>query len=328
MKRKIFLAITTVLSAVFLASCSCDSCAGNTKVSFKDYYLQDADHAVGNEINETITYSVTHTGNNTYNNYSVQYSNGTYQTNLQTVSDENGASYMFLTSTFSINVSFTYEGASTEFFTDTSTSTVVFRSAKNMLMPISSTKTVYSHSPAQSAGDKLEDCYVEYHQTVTTTYNSDCTEGESVIINHKNNDETISYDFEIEETEKYAYLDNEQLLFALRCMNPSNTGKVQVYSPFANAVQTVTTTFGSSSATDFKNLTINGQTHESLQISYLPVTMEIDVKNNGTTQTAWIAETKNTNNNTYRKVMLKYIVPLPFTLGELHYNLVSADFIN
>lgn len=327
MKRKIFLALTTVLSAVFLASCSCDSCAGNTKVSFKDYYLQDADHAAGNEFNETITYSVTHTGNNTYNNYSVQYSNGTYQTNLKKVSDEKGDTYILFTSTFSINVSYTYNGETSELFTDTSTSAVTFRDAKNMLTPVSSTKTVYSHSPAQSA-NALKDCYVEYHQTVTTTYNSDCTAGSSNIINHLKADEKTSYDFEIEDTDKYAYLDNEQLLFALRCMNPNTTGKVQVYSPFANSVQTISTAFGSSNSTDFKNLTINGKTHESLQISYLPVTMEIDVKNNGTTQTAWIAETKNTNNNTYRNVMLKYIVPLPFTLGELHYNLVSADFIN
>ena len=322
MKRKIIFTIAMALTTTFLASCSaCDSCAGNTKVSFKDYYVYDADIDYNN-VDETLTYKVTHSGNATYNGYTVQYSNGQYKTHLQ----KTGEDLYTLTSDFSINVCFVYGGVSTEVLTDTTHSVVVFHSAKNMLKPVSSEKTLYSHSPARGSVTELNDCYEEYHQTVKTVYNENG--GEFTITDHMDNDATSSKSFEIENTEKYAYLDNEQLLFALRCMSPSSTAKVQVCDPFDNSMQLVSTTFGSSTATDFKNLVINGETKESLEISYYPVSWEKNAKNNGTTKTVWIAETKDANNNTYRNVMLKYIVPLPFTLGELTYELVSANFSN
>lgn len=324
MKRKIFLAMTTALSALFLASCSCNACSGNTKVSFKDYFLRDVKDNPAT-VSETLVYSVSHTGSNTYNNYTVNYSNGTYTTNLQktgqTQINETDVAIYTLTTSFTIDVSYTYNGVSLEVpFTDTITSTTTFYSGTYMLKPISSEKTIYSHSPAQSQPDSLEKCYMEYNQTVKTDYSNNS----STIINHKDGS-TKTNTFEIEDTDKYAYLDNEQLLFALRCMTPSNTAKMQVYSPFANSVQQIATTFGSAASQNFE-LSIAGKEGNSFNISYYPVSLEIDAKHNGTTQTAWIAETKDASNNEYRNVMLKYIAPLPFTLGELHYNLISATF--
>lgn len=320
MKRKIFLAMTTVISALFLASCSCDGCAGNPKVSFKDYYWKDADYAV-TEVNETLSYAVTHSGNNSYNDYTVHYSDGVYEMHLQ----KTGEDVYTLETNFSIGVSFEYGGVSTEVFQDSTSSTTTFYSAKNMLRPISSTKTVVSHSPAQNAPEKLEDCYTLYNQTVTTVY--DGAKGTTTVVNNENQ-KSITTNFEFEDTDKYAYLDNEQLLFALRCMNPSATGKVQIYSPYANAVQVISTAFGSNVSGNF-NLKLNGATEsQAYQVSYTPVTLEIDAKLNGNTQTVWIAKTTDTNNNTYRNVMLKYVAPLPLTLGEFTYNLVSATFAN
>ncbi|MBQ7924402.1 MAG: hypothetical protein IJ329_03755 [Clostridia bacterium] len=321
MKRKIFLALTMVAAMTFLASCSaCDSCAGNTKVSFKDYYLNDVDYPI-TEVHETLSYKVSHSGNTSYNGYTVEYSNGT---NEWTLTKNKGEDFYTLTRNFSIDVLFTYGGVSTEKFTDTITSSVAFYSAKNMLQPISSEKTIVCHSPSQSTVDSLDDCYTLYNQTVKTVYNEDATGGEATITNNENG--AVSTDeFEIEDTDKYTYVDNELLLFALRCMNPSSTAKVQVYAPFNQATQVISTAFGSSAAADFEGLTVNGET-KTAEISYVPVTLEIEAKNSGSAQTAWIAETKDAKNNTYRNVMLKYTVPLPFALGELNYELVSATF--
>jgi len=319
------------MTTVFLASCSaCEACSGNTKVSFKDYYLSDANHAVS-EVNETLSYDVVHEGNNSYNGYKINYANGTYTTTLTKNKDNkdtpfNESETYTLVSKFSIDVTYEFNGTSVE-FTDTTNASVIFYAAKNSLQPLSSQKTVYSHSPSQNTPSKIEDCYTEYHQTITTEYNDACTGGKTTVVNHKfPNSQPDVQNFEIEDADKYTYLDNEQLLFALRCMTPTTSGKVQIYSPFVKSVQTIKTVFGSANTSQF-HLKLNGATEkQTYEISYLPVNVDLEAKHNGATQEVWIAETLNITNNEYRNVMLQYTTPLPFNLGKLQYKLVSANF--
>ncbi len=318
MKRKIFLALTMILTASFLASCSaCDSCAGNTKISFKDYYLKDAENPPI-ALSETLTYAVSVKNNNQYNGYKIEYSNGSYVSTLTKMPNED---FYTLKTDYSINIAFTYNGVTSDTFTDTITSEITFMPAKYTLRPMKSTKTLHTHSPSSGSVEKVEDCYFEYHQTVETTYDEDGKGGKSTITNHKNEDKQTPSTFEIEETDKYTYVDNEQLLFALRCMN-NVSGTLQVYSPFVERVQKISVSAGSSKKEDFANLTING-IQQTAEISYLPITVQLDETNSGMSQTAWIAEKTATGNNTYKNVMLKYVVTMPYTLSELHYDLVS-----
>ncbi len=323
MKRKFFIATTMILTTAFLASCSaCDSCSGETKASFKAYYLENAElEEQVTTINETLTYEVTHHDNNKYNGYTVVYGKGTYTVTLKKAANE---STYTLTSKLEMPLQYELNGVSTEILTDIVESKVEFMSTKYSLRPVRSTKTLKSHSPTQASPSDLEDCYAFYHQKVETEYNKDCTKGESVITDltkEKNNKKTHSFD--IEDTDKTTYLDNEQLLFALRCMKPNDT-KLQIHSPFSST-QTIAISFDSSKSSKFENLTIEGEKITE-DIAYIPVSMEIKAEDSGSAKTAWIAETKNAEDNTYRNVMLKYIVPLPYSLGELHYDLISADF--
>ncbi len=319
MKRKIFLTMAIALTATFLASCSCDSCGGNTKVSFKDYYLKNAYNS-NEPTNEVLEYKVEHEGNDSNQYYKLSYSDGMYITTLTKGANDEP---LTLKSEFSIELTYEYGGL-TKKVEDSVISEITFMPGlSGMLRPIRSKKVLQTHSPSQSEPQKLEDCYVAYSQTVETTYNADCTKGTSVITNHNSGKETKT-DFEMEDLDKYTYVDNEQLLFALRCMTPSSTAKLMVYSPF-DSMQVISTSFGSAKTAKLENLTINGETKEH-EIPYYPVTLKIQKEHSGGSQTAWIAKTQDTENNTYRNIMIKYIVPLPLSFGEFHYTLTSATF--
>ncbi|MBE7085150.1 MAG: hypothetical protein E7368_03750 [Clostridiales bacterium] len=324
MKRKIFLTVATLLATTTLfASCSCDGCAGDTKVSFKPYFMNDVDiHAKDDDV-ETLKYKVEFNGSgSSANGYTLNYQNGEYTSTLAVNMVENKEVYT-LTTHFSIDVSYTYAGVSVvdkdgKPFKDTVDSTITFYSTQEGLQPIKSTKTAVSHSPSQATIQKPEDCYTYYNQTIETIYEGN--KGTSTITDHTKSDWKEESTFEID-TKKYSFVDNEQLLFALRCLNP-NSAKLSVYSPFVEAVQTIAVDF--STDKDSLSLTLNG---EEKKIPFNKVSLGIDAKNAGSKQTVWIAKTVNPNSNTYRNVMLKYETPFPYSLGSLTYTLVSADFI-
>ena len=63
-------------------------------------------------------------------------------------------------------------------------------------------------------------------------------------------------------------------------------------------------------------------------ITYRPVSMVLDEKNPGATQTAWIAKKPETssNSNVNRNVLLRLETPLSYGLGSLVYTLNSATY--
>ena len=324
MKRKIFLTVATLLATTTLfASCSCDGCAGNTKVSFKPYFMNDVDIHAKDGDTETLRYKVEYTGKgSSANGYQIGYKNGEYTSTLTVNMVDNKEVYT-LSTHLSITVDYTYAGASVlgedgKPLVDTVDSTVIFYSTQNGLQPIQSTKTIVSHSPAQTTILKPEDCYTYYNQTVETVYVG--KNGKSVVTDHADNDAKRENEFEIDD-DKYAYVDNEQLLFALRCLNPSSA-KLRVYSPFAETIQTISAGFSSDDTS--LPLTINGVQKD---IPFNKVSLGIESKTPGSTQTVWIAKTVSPNSNTYHNVMLKYEAPLPYSLGSLVYTLVEAEFI-
>ena len=78
-------------------------------------------------------------------------------------------------------------------------------------------------------------------------------------------------------------------------MNPtlSTSAKFNVYSPFVQASQSVKTTFEAEKAIDF-SFTKNGVAVKDT-IQYYPVSIVLNEKNSGSTQTAWIAKTPTFN---------------------------------
>ena len=121
-------------------------------------------------------------------------------------------------------------------------------------------------------------------------------------------------------------MDNEQLLLALRGIPTSTTSaKVLAYSPFTESVQRVSINFASEASENF-TFTNNG-TETTTAIAYRPVSIVLDEKNPGATQTVWIAKpTPSTSSNKFRNMMLYLETPLSYAMGSLQYKLISATY--
>lgn len=297
----------------------------NHKVNFTAYWNEDI-NVVQSTINETLEYDVAfEKGSGLNDNYSVDYTNGVYVTKLTTEATENGQFHYVYETSLEIDVTYHYKGESAVLH-DSVKTLVKFDKAENFLRPISSHKELISSSPLYGSDiTSLESCYRTFDYVIDTSYETDDTKGVCVITDKTNTDgEPTENDFEIN-TEKYTYLDNEQLLFAVRGINPtvSASSKFSVYSPFSDSVQTVGVSFTNVQGADFE-LTKNGEAGK-FELQYYPVSIALNAKNSGATQTAWYA--KNTgNSNPFHNVMLRLETPISYNLGKLIYTLKSATF--
>lgn len=279
------------------------------------------------QIHETLQYDVSfEAAESSLVGYKLNYKDGSYTTTL-VGAEENGEFVYTYTTNLSIVAQYSL-GTATAEFTDTVTSEVKFKAANYGLQPISSKKEFLSHSPESSTSSTLENCYRFYHFTVETNYTSDCTEGKSVIVNYPVEGDPVQKEtsFEIDQ-DKYTYLDNEQLLAALRCIrNTTTSAKVNVYSPLIDATQKVSLTFAADASQEF-TLSKNGAEAKKETLTYRPVSVVLDERNPGATQTAWIAKYEDVNGyNKHRNVLLYLETPLSYGLGTLKYTLRSISY--
>ena len=122
--------------------------------------------------------------------------------------------------------------------------------------------------------------------------------------------------------EKLSYLDNEQLLLALRAFDTSTTsGNVNTYSPFTKATQKIGISFtNEEEASAQLSISENGAEATQKKFKYRKATLSIKATNSGQSQTAWVA-TEN------RNVILRLETPYSFNHGKLVYTLKSIDRI-
>ncbi len=319
--KKITLAVAAVVAASTLLACT----DNDKKVVFNDYWQKD--WSVSETVNETLTYKVTFEKGSGLGaiNYTLSYGQGSYQTVLKSTAQ--GYTY---TTALSIPVSYEY-GSEKEEYTDSVTTEVQFHRSGDGLKPISSKKTVDSHSPNNGDATALADCFAHFKYSVATLYNADGSAQSTVTYEEtatvKPADPIVS-DFQYGNG-KYSYLDNEQILLALRAVSiekadATYASSVQVYNPFEKEMQKVKLSFGASQGAEFSH-TVNDNTLPVSNLNYREVTLVLDSKNPGATQTAWIATTaEKTTQNTNRNVMLLLKTPLSYNLGTLVYTLTSA----
>lgn len=316
MKNKTLLAVTSVLLAgTLLASCS----SGN-KISFKNYWFQDSEVPQG--ATETLVYDVTfeEASGLADDSYSLAYTNGTYKTTFS-LTEKDGAKIYRYETEFAIDVTYSY-GSESETFSDYVKSWVEFERSTN-LRPIASHKEYVSHSPASGA-TSVADSYAAYHYSIDTTYVSGAQSGQTVVTNlETQKTQTDSFEYE----DKYTYLDNEQLLLAMRGLyqSASTSNPFYSYDYGKKSVQTVKATFGSKQEGTTFSFTKNGATFNGV-VDYFPLELSLDAENPGATQTLWLAETEDSRDNTFRNVIVKLETPLSYNLGSLVYTLKSADF--
>ncbi len=317
MKAKaLVLAVAAILSVSTLAACS-DS---DQKITFNDSWQYNT-LAVEN-VDETCTYKVTYEkGSGMGMNYTVSYEEGSYVTALKSSSDR----YTYTTS-LSIPVTYTL-GEETETFHDVvTTETVFLRASGGLLRPVSSKKTMESHTPNNASAAKLDGCYAHFKYTVTTTYEETGKGSASVVYEETNASKAHTKTTEFSYGGgKYSWVDNEQLLLALRAVPTANTsGKLSVYNPSAGKAQSVAFSFETKTAKEFTH-TVNGNPLAIANISYRPVTIKLSERNPGATQTAWIASKGEDTKNANRNVLLRLETPLSYNLGTLIYTLTSIQ---
>ncbi len=328
MKTKRFFSIACVLAgATLFASCSsCSACSVNQEILFNAGWLADTTSKVLPSTAEELSYDVSYNkADGLYSSvYSMDYTNGKYTTTLKQVEYEGQAVYEYTTE-LTISVAYTLKktGETTQFETpDSMKTTVLFTSAAKGLTPIKSTKTTYCHSPNGTDAAKLEHCYTEYHYTVETVYTG--SKGKSTITNHLNEDKTQKLKSFSAKHDEFSYLDNEQILFALRGMGTTSTS-VSSYQPLEQAKKIVGISIDKKTGGEFE-FDIVGKGKEKRAISYRPYTLTFNADNSGASQTAWIASTTSEAANTYRNVMLKLETPIAYSAGSLIYTLTSAKF--
>ena len=328
--KKLISILALVLGASILTACS----DAGKKTAFSGYWYQNAaTPEVGvQRTDETLVYDVSFTAGSGLKSagYELDY-NGEYTTTLSIQTVEGKTVYHYDTK-LAVNVTYIYQGK-TETKQDEVTSHVEFETATNGLRPIRSEKTIKNHSPKNSASS-LESCYSVVNYTVTTEYNSSASGGSCTVVNldaKENGSKKSSFSVK----DEYTCLDNEQLFFALRGVNPSvsSSPSFSVYDAFKRSVLTVKASYGSKvEGKEFKfnkyNAAESAFKENKANIDYYPVSVAIDADMPGTTQTVWVAATKNSQSNDNRNVILRMENPLYYSLGTLTYTLKSAQFSN
>ena len=325
--KKITLLASTLLGVTLLSSCGAAS-----TVTFSPNWCPDVTNEHSSE-GETLTYEVTFKADATTdvdNTRTVVYGTGEYVTTLTPTASGTETRYVYTTS-LTIPVTYTYHGADgnvEDTFEDEITSEVVFRSTTKGLKPVSSKKTIISHTPSYSPATSLDTCYKKYWYELVTSYDDNAENGTCVLTDRLGNiygaeNGTRSTSFSMDKG--YTYVDNEQLLFAIRCLPLNSSAVLTSYNDSAKSVEKVNVNLSSVEEDEF-TFSKNGNPYTK-KLTYVPVSISRNTGNHntGATHRLWIAQkTEGLNEN--RNVMLKMEVPVSYSIGTLVYTLKSANF--
>jgi len=320
--KKIRFAGLLLLAPVVLLS-ACTSYAPLTFTA--NWHANTADRSVGNT-RESLEYQVTFTSADKNAAFSVEYQTGTYTAELRNdnITLASGATeegYVY-TTRLDLTGHFTLNGTNSDTFTDYVISEVEFLPATSGLRPVRSKKEVHTTSPLSSRPLKLENAFKLYHYTYEVRYD-DALENATAIYTDltKNTSEPEEKTYSVEQNS--TYLDNEQILFALRglSMNSSFT-----FSSLDSVDGTVAMVNGASLETGSEEIafTVGG---ESVTETIETIRLSLYYANGkGGVQRLTYAKRTDVSNNRFRNVLLKMEVPTLHELGTLTYTLTSANF--
>ena len=269
----------------------------------------------------------------------MEYDTGSYTTKLinknLTLSDGSTKEGYIYTTELTISGRYLLAGKASERFTDSVKSTVSFLPVSYGLQPVKSKKEVVSTSPETSSPASLEDAFRTYHYTYDVSYDAGLTTATAVytdLTEYKTEEgETVRRDPETREYEiegDTTYLDNEQILFALRGLSLSSVATFRTVNSvmgIVTEVSTGTSTTGPTSLKESVDFTMDG-TAVKTEIDAVQVPIIYQSTPSGQQQDLVYAATTDTNNNTYRNVLLRMEVPVLQSLGTLVYRLKEAAF--
>lgn len=326
--KKIRLAGLLLLAPLTLLS----ACSGGTPLSFTANWYRNT--ALGGSVNDTLeelTYEVSFTPAENDSSFSVEYDTGTYTTRLinANIALSDGSTkegYIYATE---LTISGRYRLGSevSEDFSDRVSSSVSFLPVTDGLKPVKSEKEVLSTSPIVSLPETLEGAIETYHYTYAVSYDAALTTATAVYTD-------LNAETPAPETREYAidgtttYLDNEQILFALRGLSLSSVATFRTVNSvmgIVTEVSTGTSTTGPTSLKESVDFTMDG-TAVKTEIDAVQVPIIYQSTPSGQQQDLVYAATTDTNNNTYRNVLLRMEVPVLQSLGTLVYRLKEAAF--
>ena len=326
--KKIRLAGLLLLAPLTLLS----ACSGGTPLSFTANWYRNT--ALGGSVNDTLeelTYEVSFTPAENDSSFSVEYDTGTYTTRLINaniaLSDGSTKEGYIYTTELTISGRYRLGSEVSEDFSDRVSSSVSFLPVTDGLKPVKSAKEVLSTSPIVSLPETLEGAIETYHYTYDVSYDAALTTATAVYTD-------LNAETPAPETREYAidgtttYLDNEQILFALRGLSLSSVATFRTVNSvmgIVTEVSTGTSTTGPTSLKESVDFTMDG-TAVKTEIDAVQVPIIYQSTPSGQQQDLVYAATTDTNNNTYRNVLLRMEVPVLQSLGTLVYRLKEATF--
>lgn len=326
--KKIRLAGLLLLAPLTLLS----ACSGGTPLSFTANWYRNT--ALGGSVNDTLeelTYEVSFTPAENDSSFSVEYDTGSYTTRLINaniaLSDGSTKEGYIYTTELTISGRYRLGSEVSEDFSDRVSSSVSFLPVTDGLKPVKSEKEVLSTSPIVSLPETLEGAIETYHYTYDVSYDAALTTATAVYTD-------LNAETPAPETREYAidgtttYLDNEQILFALRGLSLSSVATFRTVNSvmgIVTEVSTGTSTTGPTSLKESVDFTMDGIAVKT-EIDAVQVPIIYQSTPSGQQQDLVYAATTDTNNNTYRNVLLRMEVPVLQSLGTLVYRLKEAAF--
>jgi len=326
---KKFAVLAGISASVLCGVIAISGCSASSTTFSANWYKNTSITTAISGTSEKLTYEISYTAG-TNEEYGLNYSDGTYETNLinTTYSYEDGSTpenVYLLTTSLKTNVSYAI-GDESATYTDTVTSKVYFKTVDNALQPIYSYKEFSCHSPLGATPVSFNDSVIYYHYSFETVYDKTLSTA-TLTYKKLDGDESALKDSEKEYSvsTNYTYLDNEELLFAVRGMTISEDSSTTISTLNASRslTQNVSITNNGSEAGTYKFDMGEGETDYSITAN--KITIIISSLQSGGEQTAYYAAAS-TDNNEYRGVMLSLDTTLPYALGTLSYNLTKAEF--
>ena len=260
--------------------------------------------------------------------FAVSYSDGVYKTELkngQVELDDSKREGYFYTTDLTINVCFELNGEKSEVFEDRVHTEVQFLSAADGLRPVKSYMEVYCHAPMTDTPITLSGSYAENFFSYTVEYDDELTRAETEFCNLVSESKPQSKSFKLKGAG--SFLDNEQILFALRGVDLSVGATFRSINYVQNKPEQIsfTNTGTKTAAVDFE---MDGTQVRLEELAVHTVSLSYSSSGAGQPRSLVYAQTTDPTANTYRNVLLEMQVPVYYTLGTLNYKLVKATFTN
>lgn len=325
MKKKRFAALLLFAPLLFTG------CGGVASVEFQTNWYRNT--SLGDALagtNEQLEYEVTMSESTPQSGFSVQYTNGVYKTSLvnSTVQmDTRSTEGYVLESTLEMDVSFTLNGQSTEVMHDSVTSHVEFLPVGAHLCPLSSVKTIHCHTPNNGPAS-LDGCFTEYHYSYAIEYDDRLTTAKvtySDLMEDAGGNTPEPTVKEVSIEGKGTYLDNEEILFALRGMNFSLSPTFRTYNTTMGSVQSVVLRQSTKEVAESVDFERDGAQFRAEALAAVEVHPGYS-NNIGLPRVIVLAKKTSDTNNENRNVPLRIETTILRNLGTLRYTLKKATF--